>query len=238
MELSQEALRLIQGITVTWTIISASLLAGITYLAKTFLAKYLENKLESYKSELQKNSEIEIQKLRSKLELENQKSITSFNTLHSKTGELIADLYRKLSDIEDNIRGVQHQIELRKCREEVDQLKPYTKDIWELRYGIDTLTTEESDLITQFNKNLSDFWITFKRNKIYFPRDFCTSIEKYSSSASFVASKYSDMAIKNDDNQLFVSTEAKEFWDTILKSMPKYLEALESEFRALGGASN
>lgn len=81
--------------------------SGIIFLAKTWLSERIKNsikneydqKLETHKAELRAKSDIEIERLRSQLNITAAEHQVKFSRLHEKRAEIVAETYSKLREL-------------------------------------------------------------------------------------------------------------------------------------------
>lgn len=218
---------------------TGALIAILAYLSKSLLTTFLSKDLENHKTELKAKSELAIEEFKSSLTLESQKRIIEYSSLHTKRAELVAELYGKLNELEGIIRRLQYEYMGREIREDLDQ-KYYKqkREEWELVDGIHSLTDSEGEKVKLLHNALMEFWPFYSKNRIYFPTTVCTLIDKYSGLASFVAGNYHNIALKDNDGNLYVAPVVKNVWDGAERTMPEVLRMLVVEFRSLLGVES
>lgn len=85
-----------------FTIGSVSIVGLVGYLSKIVFEKFLETKINSYKTTLEKELEIFKNELKRKdFEFE-----TKFSKLHIERAKIIKELYRKLKIFHNNLKGI------------------------------------------------------------------------------------------------------------------------------------
>jgi len=137
---------------------SAIVMAGITYLAKNFIEKFLEGGIEKYKSSLQQDIELfkhtlnkETKNLKyelNKISLEYQ---TKYNALYQERGTVIKHVYSGIINLEDKLVKLTTMFQGPEWKE--------TNNNFDIR-----------DLIFQFEKD-------FEIKRLYFSESTCVNIE-------------------------------------------------------------
>ncbi len=213
---------------------SAVLVAALAWIAKSSIHAFLSRSLEKHKSELRAESALEIERLRSSLQVEAAKQTFEFTALHTKRAEIIADLYARLYKIQGLLMRLNFQYRNREIREDID--RKYHRDkreAWQLEPGIDTLRPEEQERIDELNHFLTDFYEFFNSHRLYFSANVCQLIDSFATLASYQAMNYENIAIKDEEGNLLVHPSVKETWDAAGQRAPELLVILESEFRSI-----
>ncbi len=74
----------------------AALLGIVGYLIKKLVSSRLEREADAFKTELKRNSDIEIERLKSSLQMSANEHQIRFSKLHEKRAQVLADLYKLL----------------------------------------------------------------------------------------------------------------------------------------------
>ena len=213
-------------------------ITAIAWLSKHLISTMLLKDVEKYKNELKVQSSLAIEGFKSQVQLEAEKKIIEYSSLHAKRGELIAEIYNYLFNLNRSILSVMFEYGRREIREELDNtLHKQTREPWELKQGIDTLDEDEEKAVKSLSHLCSEFYKFYGSNKIYLSPDMCALIDKFSNLASYTAFNYQNVSIKDKDGELMVNPKVKEAWNQAVDTIPIILEELEKEFRSLLGVS-
>ena len=231
---------MIDWISVLQTLGSSAIIVGaLAWIAKSSISAFLARNLEKHKSDLTAQSALEIERLRSSLEVEAARQTLKFTALHTKRAGFIADLYQQLWDIQGLLSRLLFEYQHREIREDLDR-KYYRdkREVWQIKDGIDNLRPEEQARIDELNKSLSEFYEFFSKHRLYFSKDVCELIDRFATLASYQATSYQNVALKDKEGNLLVNPRVKEVWDLAIEKSPELLKLVESEFRAILGVEN
>ena len=81
------------------------LLGAVGYLIKTLVSSRLERETEAYKAELKRNSDIEIERLKSSLQMASVEHQIRFTKLHEQRVEILTRLSREIEEVPDAIQS-------------------------------------------------------------------------------------------------------------------------------------
>jgi hypothetical protein len=206
---------------ITNTLCTTTILVTLGFLGRTIIDRWIAKDIQKSKIEIEKITNIEIEKIRVSLDIEKFKSEIRFTKFHEKRIEIINEIYNKLTDEMANLRRI--------CNILIDEKAKGQKLTFDTTIGID------------------ETWNYFKKNKIYFREDLATKIENHliqamAISALLAAStdlfeqeewpiQFSEAmsAIKNVDTL----TSAKK----LLEDLQKDSIEIEKEFRELIGVT-
>lgn len=212
------------------------LVAALAWLSKTIISSALSKDLEKFKADLKSNGDLAIEKFKSEIQLESQKRIIEYSSLHGRRAELIADLYGRLFSLYNSVQRVLFEYERRKIREDVDKTSPFAKrEPWEMVPGIHLLNETEAKRVKDLSDLASDFHEFYGQHKIYFTPEVCNLIDRFSALASYMAMNYENVALKDENGNLYVNPKVKEVWDKAIEAIPLLLWTLENEFRSILG---
>jgi hypothetical protein len=189
----------------------------------------VDRKLQAQKHEHDK----QIESLKSKLQLEAQKKVIEYTSLHDKQAQIIADFYAKLSDLYRCIQGLVGEYSMRELRETIEKHLPCIP-----QSGWTDLTDEEKKNIDEAracNEKLFEF---YRRNKIYLSLVVCELTDRFCTLASYMAMNYHNVTFKDEDGKLVVASVVKEVWDKAIETIPNLLIQLEKEFRGILGVKS
>ena len=219
----------------SWTIFAGA----FAWIAKSGISAFLSRNLEKHKSDLSAQSALEIERLRSSLQVVAARQTLEFTALHTKRAEFIADLYGRLYDIQGLLSRLHFEYEHRDIREDLDR-KYYLekREAWKLEPGINTLRPEEQRRIDELNDSLTKFYEFFKKHRLYFSSEVCGLIDGFATLASYQAMNYQNVALKDEEGNLLVHPSVKETWDLAIKKTPELLALSESEFRSILGVES
>lgn len=161
-----------------------------------------------------------------------------FSKLHARQAEVISQIYANLYELQFALNLIKFELAGREIREDNDR-KYFraTREEWEMREGIDTLAPEEKERIDSLQKSLREMQHFYGTNRLYLPLQCCNAMDRLSIGASFIASNYHNVAIKDKDGNLLVNPQVKRVWDAAHEEIPKLLEQLDKEFRTAIGMS-
>lgn len=216
------------------------LVAALAWLSKKIISSVFMKDLEKFKAELKSNGDLVIEKFKSEIQLEAQKRIIEYTSLHEKRAELIADLYSRLYQLYNSIQKVLFEYEHRLIREEVDRKDPSfsKRQNWEMIPGIHFLDANEEKQLKELSLLISEFYNFYSSHKIYFTPQVCDLIDRFAGLAAYLKMNYGNIALKDKDGKLYVNPEIKEVWDKAIEAIPLLLSNLEGEFRTILGVGS
>ena len=192
---------------------SAVLFAAMAWLTRSVIIHFLSRDLEKFKLKLQEESQLELIRLQSSLQLVEFEHQIRFSKLHERRAEIIADLYSKAVELH---RRASTFVRLYQSLDE-DKNKENTKDLW---------------------KAADEFRNYFDKHRIYFNKDTCTTIDSFNEALSQASSNL----IFFIQNAPPLNLTTDQIWDEWNKSMtliednvPKMKESLEKSFREILG---
>jgi hypothetical protein len=188
------------------------LVAAITWLAKKIITHQLSKDMEVFKAQLQKESQREIESLKSTLQQNAYEHQIRFSRMHEKRANVIEETYANLVDFSN-----QAAIFVNFYQSSDDaQKKDYCQ-----RWG-----TAADKLRSHFN-----------RHKIYFDKSMCEKIEEFTAKLYKATALLAVLTEKGD-----IRINSQDEWDEWEKSMdmldndvPPIKAALEQSFRELLG---
>ena len=215
------------------------IVAGLAWLSKQIISSVFTKDLERFKAELKSNGDLAIEKFKSEIQLEAQKRIIEYSSLHERRAELIADLYSRLYQLYNSIQKVLFEYEHRQIREDVDQKDPSfsKRHPWEMIPGIHFLDANEEKQLKELSTLISEFYNFYSSHKVYFTPQVCNLIDRFAGLAAYLKMNYENIALKDKDGKLYVNPEIKEVWDKAIEAIPLLLSNLEREFRTILGVS-
>jgi hypothetical protein len=192
---------------------SAVLIAVIGFLSRSLLSNFLSKDIEAFKANLQMESQREITKLKSSLELIAFEHQVRFSRLHEKRAEVIATLYGKIDElyrvVYEFVRSYPHMEELRKDQK-IENIQDYA----------------------------NEFKVYFSIHKIYFDPNVCGKIisfqEELSHTCSTLISFHKDRGVINIPE----GAEHKEWLKSmslIEREVEDIKRVLETSFREILG---
>lgn len=215
-----------------WTSITFSTvcIAAIAWFAKAVFSLIFSKDLEKFKSDLSTHSEKSIEKFRSNIQLEAQKRVIEYTSLHDKRGQIIADFYAQLSDLDMCIQHLMGAYQMREIKEEIEKEHPYVPRSKQI--GLTAEEQQRVDAVKACNNKLFEF---YSRNKIYFNPAICELTDRFCGLTSYMEMNYHNVTYKDEDGKLIVTLEVKEVWDKAIETIPNLLVQLEKEFRYILG---
>jgi len=148
---------------------------------------------------------------------------TKFSKLHEKRLQVLAELYKKLSNVNSNLSAMKLSLES----------------------GI--LEDKMESLIASFNKDIDEFHLFFSENRLYLPDNLCDQLDVYwaysigvwsNLSTSYITKDYSMRVV--EDKEVYIEDAKQSLMNASIKIAEK-LEPLnkniEREFRNLIGSN-
>jgi hypothetical protein len=214
----------------------AILVSALAWLSRSLLTSLLSKDIERFKSDLQVSSQKSVEAFKSSLQLEAQRHAVEYSALHSKRAELIAELYSQIVGLNRGIMGLSRELGAREYRaEEYAKTSAAKPEPWILRPGIHTLSETEEAKATALHQASREFLQFYSGRKIYFSQEVCEMIDSFVTLAGYMGVMYQNVALKDDDGQLFVNPMVLQVWENAGEKIPHLQASLEKEFRALLG---
>jgi hypothetical protein len=191
-------------------------MAILGFLARTIVTHFLSKDIEAYKTKLEAESEVEIEKLRNSLRQIAYEHEVVFSHLHKQRMDAILELYYELVEIKNAVEKVvtPHQgTEFHKVRHENAQIAA-TKAV--------------------------EFYKMFEKKKLFLDEKLATEMDVFVTELyqfNWVFTVEMDMATSPDPNSRY-GTESDVWmnnWKTFEKKFKPVLNSLESQFRLLLG---
>jgi hypothetical protein len=185
---------------------------------RTALAHFLARDVEEFKARLQAKGDVEIEHLKSSLDLKSSLEMTAyehqvrFSNLHAKRAEIIAEIYSRMVDAE--------------------QHGP--------RFAYSDVFKEDHQqaFLTTWNK-LLDFYFFLQKHRIYLSQSVCLLMEGFEALIrTTVVRAHIYEPIKTPASAKILEEKIRviqEVSDAFDKKVPEARSALESEFRRLLG---
>lgn len=213
-----------------------AIVVAMAWLSKKLITSVLAKDLEKFKIQLQSKSDLAIEDFKSKVQLESQKRIIEYTSLHGRRAEIIAELYGLIYELYQSIQKLLFEYQHREIREDIDR-KYYQekRQDWEMKPGIHTLIEHEQARMDELSSKTRNFFEFYGRHKIYFDPGICDLIDRFSTLSSYLATNYEEIALKDNEGNLYVNPEVKRVWDKAIETIPGLLQLLENEFREILG---
>ncbi len=200
--------------------ISTLLAAGVVWLTKSWISERLKNaikneydeKLATHKSQLQAQSDIEIERLRSQLSIAMVEHQIKFSGFHTKRAEVIAELYRLL-------------------------VQAYFDTSSFVSNGGCTGKPDKEKYVTAMS-SITDSYRCFEKNRIYLQEAVCAKLEAFIQAMRDKATGFG-VYVRYDDDNLPLATDEKKFKALISaleyfeKELPAAKVSLEHELRKI-----
>lgn len=188
-----------------------------------------DRKLQIQKAEYDK----QLESLKSKLQLETQKKVIEYTSLHDKQAQIIADFYAQLSGLYGSIEHLMARYRMREIKEDIEKEHPYIPRSKQI--GLTAEEQQAVDAVEACNKDLFEF---YRKNKIYLSLAVCDLTDRFCTLASYLAMNYHNVTFKDENGNLYVNPKVKEVWDKAIETIPKLLTQLEIEFRDILGVNS
>jgi hypothetical protein len=223
---------------VSHIVVSGIGVAAVAWFARSLISQWLARDIERFKATVVSQNTRSLEELRAQLQLEAQRQQIQFGSLHTRRGDLIAELYSRLFDLHGSIQRLLFQYRFREIREEIDRKDPGRRpEPWVIRPGYEALNEDEQKDVDELSRQALDFHQFYGRHRIYFSQTACDLIDRFATLSSFLGMNYHNVAIKDKDGNLWVNPEVKRVWDGAVATIPQLLALLEREFRDLLGVT-
>ena len=183
------------------------IVAAITWLAKSLITHVLSRNIEIYKVELKRESDKEVERLRSNLQIAAQERQIVFNKLHEQRALVIVESYKLLNDALQNFNY----------------------------YYFSSITMAPIESFGEDSGakclELRDY---FGDNRIFFSPELCSMMDDFTSTVTKTVGSYVPTGSPEKD-QAALREYREELEDLCTGTMPDLLVALENEFRAILG---
>ena len=203
---------------------SALITAALVWLSKQWISERLkgaikheyDEKLETHKSQLKSQSDLEAERLRSQLSIAAVEHQVRFSGLHTKRADVIAQIYSLLVQAYWDASSFVSPIEL---AGEPDKKQKYVSAM----------------------NSLADLFRFFDKNKIYLPEQLCLQLEQFVQGIRRKAIEFGTY-VRYEDRSLSNEQIAKKHdawgkaWDYFEKEVPEARSSLERELRLILGA--
>jgi hypothetical protein len=208
---------------------TAILVAAMAWLSRSLLGTLLSKDLERFKAELQASSLQSVESFKASLQIEAHRRAVEYTALHAKRAELISELYAQAVDLYDGTLGLSYELGARKARaEQYNQHEAENAKPWDFREGIHTLLPDEETKAKALHEVYKEFMLFYQARKIYFSGEVCSLIESFANLAGYMGVMYQNVAIRADENQLYVNPLVLETWNKAGEQVPKLLATLEN----------
>jgi len=188
---------------------TAIVAAAAAWFTKSVITHFLSRKIESYKIELKRESDKEIEGIKSRLEIVALERQIVFSRLHEKRAEIIAETYGLIHDLHSKAMGLSAEVFHAGLRTPKDKAKEVYDDCVK-------------------------FFEFFQRHRIYFGEEVCLQMDRF---VSLVFETYA--AIHRAPDDLDHSTkegqEAYRRMAGLLDRLPEIKKLIENDFRTLLG---
>jgi hypothetical protein len=189
----------------------ASVLIGaIAWLIKSLMSHFMSKDIELYKNQLKSSSELEIEKLKNELKIQEQKHDVMFSKLHSKRIEVIDELYKLVQDVIGLAAGFGG------C----------------FIFGASTQRKKSADNLFDACGNLASY---YNAHRLYLSPDIVLHLDSLVKMIAGIVNEYAASSYMADSESEYVKRFQKEIWSHE-KELMQISEEIESEFRALVGS--
>jgi len=194
--------------------VSAALSVPVAgWLAQKFIEGRLNKDLESYKAQIKRESDAEIESLKSRLQVSAKEREISINWLHQKRAAAIENLYSSLVELEYKTRVI------------LDFMSPRTPD------DIRKYTKEAHESIQIVYK-------TYLKSKIFLHLQTCQKTEAVLNAFQDPTAMYYGFLGVYDDHELSSLTDIKDHaWDELQERLIPAMNELEGEYRSILGVN-
>lgn len=195
---------------------SALLLAAAAWLVRSLVSHFLSKDVEAYKTQLQSQSAMSLERLRHDLRLVAAQHEKQVHLLQERRAEVIAELYSKL-------------IAFLSAAESFASLVEWSGE------------PSKEEKAKTLGEKAGDFRDYFLRHKIYFTEEICSKVESLWQEAHQVSMKFRVRLAFAKEGGSGASAKKHEAWDeawTVMKDkVPPLEKAVQNEFRTLLGVT-
>jgi len=207
------------GVTaINWQVLLTTLgggtaiLAATAWLIRTALNHALTRDAEAFKARLKADSDVEIEKLKSSLQMVAFEHQTRFSSLHAKRAEVIAEIYSQMVEVEQHGKRFVY---------------------------VDVFDETRQEAYSETMKRLVEFYFFLEKRRIYLPESICALMQKFVDTIrkSVIRTNIYE-PIEPAFNSKVLEEKVKviqEVSEAFEGSIPAARAALESEFRRLLG---
>lgn len=192
------------------TLGTTAIVVGVAgWLTKSVITHFLSRNVEAYKVELRRESDKEIEAIKSRLQIMAQERQIIFSRLHEKRAEIVAESYALIHDVNAKAVDLGADIFHRGLREPKEKVK------------------EVFDDCLKFN----DF---FQQRRIYFSEEVCTVTDRFVE----LIGQTNAAVNRAPDNLDFGNKDGEEAYRQmaeLMDQLPEIKKLIEKDFRTLLG---
>ena len=195
--------------------------AAFAWLVRRVIQYYLNKDIEQFKSQLKLGSDKEVENLKSRLQIEAQRRLVEYSSLHQERASLIAELYERLFEINRRLKWI-------KTASTDPKIVTMAANIKE--EGIEDYINESKKELQMDIERLNKFCMP---KQIYFDLEVCNLIEKFVTTAGYVSILATSLSRIADNGR-----DGEEFINNITAPIEEALDLLEDEFRVMLGVED
>ena len=196
------------------TLVSGGVVVGAAaWIVKTGITKKLTRDLEAFKTRLTADADIEIERLKSSLQVTMLEHQVRFSKLHEKRAEVIAELYARIVRLFWNSRRFVLTSEYGSSPSQQEEYGKAQTEIW-------------------------DFVVFAETNQIYLPDRVYASLETFIDpvkKAVIKAGIYGRIQYPNEQERRKIEAAFTQAYEAFDKEIPAAKRMLEGEFRVMLG---
>ena len=186
----------------------SAIVLSLAWIVKILVSYYLSKNIETFRSNLKTQTDIEIERLRSTLQIEGFRDQIRFTRLHEKQANTIALLYEEILTI------IQH---LKLCASWTKQDFDFSKLAGEeIRSALDLYIDAQQ---------------TFRKHEIYFDTKLCNLLNEF----FFLLQDTTHQTSFFGEDWKAHEADFLTSWNKIEEKLPEVLDALRSQFRKILG---
>jgi len=187
--------------------------AALAWLIKSIVNHVLSKDIETFKKRLELQSETEIEKLKSQLQIAAKEHEVRFSKLHEKRATIVAEFYESLVSLR---RSIEFFVRVEVRRTGLQGHKDRARDLF---------------------KRASELTAFFSKNELYFRKDIAERIERLIEIIQEPVYKYHIFANDPDKLEKYMP-EVIESWQEEVPEIDNILQLLAGEFRTLLGSED
>jgi hypothetical protein len=188
---------------------AAIVVAAVAWLAKSIITHILSRNIEVYKTELKRESDKEIEGLKSRLQIAAQERQIVFNRLHEKRAEIVAESYTLISGLTSRAVKLGGDI---------------------FHGGLRTPQQRAEEIYDECFK----FYEYFQQRRIYFSEEVCETMDRFvnviAETNATLRSTIDNLDHLTEDNRNIYKKMA-----ILMDELPSIKKLIENDFRNLLG---
>lgn len=187
----------------------AIVIGAAAWLTRSIITHILSRNIETYKAELKRETDKEIERLKSRLQIAAQERQITFNRLHEKRAEIVAEAYTLIHDVRSKAVNLGAEV---------------------FHGGLRTPNEKAKEVFDE----CFEFYNYFQQRRIYFSEEVCGTMDAF---VNLIAETSAILRRPPDnlDHDTKESREAYQKLAILMDELPKIQKLIERDFRTLLG---